>query len=405
MWSPWQPPDGARQPDFVASHHEPMALTRSHASHGNENAGLRGGVARGVVHLPFSVHVSGDPPMKPRLLAVFLLVASLANSARAQDDEERLKKRFLSECPDAIKAWQAQCSKVEGVIRQTSDDPGRKTTPRTESLFSFKCNLPEMVLTSISTDPNGQREEAVGGINKDYSFSLTKRGSASDFALRSLEPTSGSQRAARNSPANSIKPILWVPYAAMSLSPKFLAEPRFAVRRISTVTRDDRSLLRVEFDLPGGPLTDAQKKTASDPGRLEGYFLFSPDEKWVLYEYECRETRVGRRQGLYRGTVEYQGTANGFPIPRRAARQVLKLPGGDVLEAHTFDFLEFRFVDVPHSEFTVSAFGVPEAVSQPAKPANSGRSGYWLLALAAVTLAAAVFFKVAASRRVATSQP
>jgi hypothetical protein len=340
-----------------------------------------------------------SPPMKAMSIAIPVLFMLLVSLAGAQSNEDLLKKRFLSEYPEALKAWEARISKVEATVKYTEDDPRKKVTPHREVLSSFKCKLPDMmVLTTISNDAKGQREQAVSGSNKNYSFALIKRGEGTDLALTRLDAANGSDGAPSRSPMRSLSPQLWVPYAARTSNVSLLSNPLLDVRRVSTVTRNRRNLLKVEFDLPTELRSKVGSNTASESSGREGFFLVSPEEKWVLCEYEYARKK-GEPRLLYKGTVDYQGTVDGFPIPKRAARQTLKLPEGELVETYSYDFLDFRFADVPDKDFTLAAFGIPEEVTQTAKVARSRSVGYWLLAISLIALAAAVFFKMAASRR------
>jgi hypothetical protein len=344
--------------------------------------------------------------MKAVLLAVPVLFMLLVGPTLAQHNEDLLKKRFLSEYPQAIKAWEARISisNLEGAVKYTEDDTRKKLTPHREIPFSFKCKLPDMmILTSIENNANGQRKQLVNGSNKNYSFALMKLGDSKDFVIKSLEAANGPDRAPKRSGTKQLlRPFLWVPYASLFPHDSLLSnqrfDPRFVVRRVSTVAHTGRSLLRVEFDILKAPPSETRTEAASNTVRYEGFFLVSPEEKWVLYEYE-RRMKTGNPRFLYKGAVEYQGTLDGFPIVRHATHETLKLPQCDVVETHSFEFLDFRIAVLPDQDFTLASFGIPEAVAQPAKVARSRGLGYWLLALATAALAAAVFFKMAASRR------
>jgi hypothetical protein len=336
--------------------------------------------------------------MKTVLLAIPVLLLLIVSPARAQGNEDILKKRFRSEYPEALKALEARFSKVEGTVKFIEDDPRKKDTPHREVLYSFKCMLPDMaVLTSIENNTEGQRVHSVSGTNKNYSFVLKKLGTDADFAIKSLEVANGTD-APRNSVTRMLRPILRMPYATRISNVSLLSNPHFTVRGVSTQTRNGVSLLKVEFDFPIEPTSDTRRKGDRDYRGFEGFFLVSPEEKWVLYEFEYRE-KAGVPLFLNRGTVEYQGTSDGFPNPKRVTRQTLKLPERNVVETHSYDFLDFRLAEVPDREFTLAAFGIPEEAAHPSKVARSRGLGYWLLALALAALAAAVFFKMTASRR------
>lgn len=190
--------------------------------------------------------------------------------------------------------------------------------------------------------------------------------------------------------------FLRAPFAVPIAMKSLITLPRFSVREVSPVVRDGKQLLRVVFDAPADPPAEP-RKGAVVTGGIEGSLLVSPEEKWVLYAYECRSKND--KIFLYNGTVDYQGSSDGFPIPKRAAcRTVMKRPTGESVQTETYDFLEFRFADLPDKDFTLAAFGIPEQVLAPSKVARRGRLGYLFLGLAVVALAAALFFRIALSR-------
>jgi len=335
--------------------------------------------------------------MKIRFLVLSFFSVLLVGLARGQSNSDTLKKRFLSEYPEALKAWESRYASSEGTYRYTGDDPTNKAAPHREFVGTFKCKLPDMgILTSIrNTDERS--EQRVDGYNKKYSFSLKKVGDGGDFSVQSLQAVNGAELPPRSSPIRrTLRPILWVPYGIPFSTDRMVSNPRFVVQAVSPVSRNGKNMLKVEFDWPYDPNRTVPKK-ARDPGGYEGFFLVSPQEKWVLYEYECRE-KEGASRIVYKGTVDYQGSLDGFPIPRRATCQRLKLPGGELVETYSYDFLKFRFVDLPDQDFSLAAFGIPEQVTRPSKVARKGILGYWFLALALAALAAAVFFKMASSR-------
>jgi hypothetical protein len=194
-----------------------------------------------------------------------------------------------------------------------------------------------------------------------------------------------------------LRPYLWMPYANRFANDTLLSNPRFVIRDVSNFEFHGRDLLKVDFDFFKDPPSEERRKVVSDSKLFEGFFLVCPGQKWVLYEYEWR-AKTGDPQYVFKGDVEYQGTLDDFPIMKRVTRRRLRLPGREVAQTQTYDFLEFLFTDVPEQEFTLSAFGIPEAVSQPAEVTRSNRLGHWFLGLSVVALGAAVLSRFALSR-------
>jgi hypothetical protein len=342
--------------------------------------------------------------MKASSVVISLFAVLFVGPARGQSSDELLKKTVLSKYPEAFKAWEARYSTAQGTVIYKIEHTTRKDEP-SEALYSFKCKLPDMAVLSTVVHAPGAPEQQVFGWNRSYSFSLVKAAPGADFSIRSLlEATSEAGRPPKGSPARAIlTPILQFPYRIPFSPMPAVSRPRFVLRAVSPLRRGGKNLLKVEYDYPNDPTRNVPKN-ARDPGGTEGFFVVSPEEKWVVYEYESREKK-GVSRNVHKGTVQYEGTSDGFPIPKRVASQTIKLPGGEVVASGSYEFLEFRFGDVPDTEFTLSAFGLPEEVSRPSKVARTNGPGYWFLALALVAAATAVLFKIASSRVKRASTP
>src|SRR5579875_2880541 len=333
---PWPAPAG-----------EAVATLQS-ASHLSENRPPR----------PFSRR----PPMKFLSFVVSLIVILHAWAARAQNDEEGLKKRFLEEYPKALKAWEEKFFNAEGRVELTGHGKRRNAEVTSHIIYSFKCKLPNMAVLDSVIDSDGPATRSVQGYNRDYSFNLKKSSEAADFFVQSLKPANGEGRVARSSPLWN---FLWFPYACVFPNIHMISSPRFVVKAVSPLVRNGKSLLRIEFDDPWPHDPNASiPKNLTDVGGYDGYFVASPEEMWVLYEFECRQKK-GASRPLYKGTVDYEGTVDGFPIPRHVTRRTFKLPEGDLVGEYSYEFKYFRFSDHPESEFRLAAFGIPERVSKP----------------------------------------
>jgi hypothetical protein len=346
-----------------------------------------------MVHLNLIAQANpfGAGAMKANSLTASLLFVLLGDPASGQINRDLSKQSVLSEYRAAVEAWETRLSRADGVIRLTDGDPANKANPPRVVLYSFKCKLPDMASETETTESEGLSEQRVRGFNQEYRFSLRKKGGGREYSIDSLEA-----RGADHPPISMpMRAYLFAPCAVQVASMmRVVTHPHFSVRDITAVTRDGKTLLRIAFDCPTDPPT---KKGFIDSGGIEGSVLVSPEEKWALYEYECR-----RKKGipmLYTGTIDYQGSLDGFPVPKRLARQrVVKRPKGDEVETQAYDFLEFHHTSPRDEEFTLAAFGIPEDVTRPSGPGRKGVLGYWLVALALAALAAAVFLKIASSR-------
>jgi hypothetical protein len=341
--------------------------------------------------------------MKSALAVACLMLTPFGNcSARGQGNEEQLKKRFLAEYPQACKAWEELCSKAVGSLSHAYDYATKDGPRHTESVLSFECKLPDMARFETRPNKTGLSKVNVEAMNRRYSFVVTSNGDSKPFSLVSVKESHGSKTSPEGKGlplgVRQIRALLDIPYAFGRSGAFMLSGPTFVVRSVSPLVRDGKNLLKVEFDRPSPPNYVPRNNTRPPSGGFEGFLVVSPDEKWAVYEFECAE-KNGNPRILKTGRVEYEGVLDGFPVPKRAIQQTWRLPGREIRATYTSDFHDFRLADVPDRDFTLAAFGIPEdAATPPSAPPPSNRLGYWFLAFAVASLAAAVLFKVASSR-------
>jgi hypothetical protein len=340
--------------------------------------------------------------MKSAFAVTCLLLTLLLNrGARGQSNDEQMRKRFLAEYPQACKDWEDRCSNAVGSVNCVDDRTMKNGARHAEVVYSFECKWPDMARFETRQDEAGQSVGQTEVMNERYSFSLRKTADSKPYFLESVKQSGGPKKSPEGShqrvPLSALRTILALPFRTIMLGTEMVSSPNFVVRAISPLVRDGKNLLKIEFDRPNPP-NHVSPKNARDIGGFEGYFIVSPDERWVLYEFECAEKK-GSPRALNKGSLEYGRVLEGFPIPRRVTQQRLKMPAREVLSSTTYDFVDFHFADAPDRNFTLTAFGIGEdAATPPSAPARSHSVGYWFLALAFAALTAAVLFKFASSR-------
>jgi hypothetical protein len=223
--------------------------------------------------------------------ALSCLCLLLAAVQGGQSGTDPLKKKFLDEYPAAVNAWEARFARSEGTLTLTDDVPASKAAPHTQRVIAFKCKFPDMgVRTTIWTRGRGPGE-GVSGFNRQYAFLLERPGAGADFSVRSLEAIEGAEDPrARRAARNTMTGFLRSPYSVFVYTKPMVSSDRFVLRAVSPVSRQGKSLLRVEFDWPNPPEVKVPKGRG-DTGGYEGYFLTSPDERWVISEYESRQKK------------------------------------------------------------------------------------------------------------------
>ncbi len=317
--------------------------------------------------------------------------AFLVGVAWGQEGDGSLEKRFLSEFPLALQAWEKRMAVAEGKVRCVTDEMATGTAKHSDVTYSFKCKLPEMAVITSVADVKGRALYRAMGFNTEYSFSLKKAEDRNDYSVEALHHGPDRTAAYRR-----LGPLLEAPYLIRPSSMKMFSSPRFSVRSVRPVVRGDKNLLEIAFDLPADPQI-RPRKGAIDIGGYEGSFVVSPDEQWVIYGYECQPKKGILRR--FRGSISYRASSDGSPVPKTVLAQTLSMPENNVIRTDSYDFQDFGFSDrVKEKDFTLSAFGIPESVSQRPQRALSGGAAFWLFGLALLALAAAIAFKAASSR-------
>jgi hypothetical protein len=210
--------------------------------------------------------------------------------------------------------------------------------------------------------------------NERYAFLLEKPTEDSAYLIRDL---SSPERGETVEALRDLYAVHLGPYAAFSQRiAAILARPDTRLTDAVRVDRGDRSLVRIHFEF---------RLTPRDP-LCPAWILLSPDEGWILEEYEGMfGTKHDRPR---RGRVEYDVDRKGRRLPRRV-----------VFEHSTSCWVyEIERIDVGKpsdpEDFTLAAYGLPE----PAEPPSKMRIAYWLFAGAVVCLIGAIVARRSARR-------
>ena len=321
-----------------------------------------------------------------------LLVASLVVvPANASAQENSLKKMVLAEYPAALRELESRFARASGLVRAVREDKSRPDRRRKDSLYLFDSMRPRMARVRIqrpTPGPNGGTIK-VFCYSTDYSFLLQRGGEKREYYIMSLEKGANNSSHIKMSMYPLLDYYLDAPYV-MDGFPLITVfnDPKFSLVSVSPVIEKHKNMLRLVFNWP--LVTD---RLAG--GGYDGSLLVSPAEKWVLHEYEYRP-----KNGLAirKGVIDYGEVQVGFPVPKRVVTSVFDIHKKQLREVRTYDFEEFRFVDVPAQEFTLAAFGLPEGVVRPGKVARTSKAGYWFFGLAFVALGVSVAVKSASSR-------
>jgi hypothetical protein len=271
-----------------------------------------------------------------------------------------LKEQVPKAYPEALKALETRFSKAFGSVAGTQEDGvGTPTHIRIGALFTFASNGPDLArvtrrasATAMNNKTAIAPRETVFCYKKESSFWLVKEEGKTDFAIRSLAANEKEQSFIRNQMGPWLYQYLHAPFSLGGLPTTFLiADGGAAIGRVSSVRRNDRTYLKIEFDFKNGRNNRLRDQS--------GWALVAPDEKWVIHEYELKDG-----VSVYHGRVEYAQPQDGFPVLKRVVSTRAPL-GGQPTDLEIYEFKELHFGDVPESEFRLSSFGLADARPSP----------------------------------------
>lgn len=348
-----------------------------------------------------------------RTAAVLLLLEMCALALAphivwAQIDEE-LSRAFATEAPKAWIALKGDHSQVDaagelvGVIVTGSADSGKheRTTRSFEFLENADCL--RFVASKARGDvrlpvPEERRdwEKTAWGINRRYSFFLSYRGSSSQWVMESLlhdpSPEHAQNEALRRRLATDWGHYAWSPWQAWGLAfADVVRHPNFTLKGIQRVSANGKNYVVVEFGHNLSVDEDERRKAGAHLWILRGGKLtFWPDEHWALVE-----SKLEIEEGVpftERTIIEY-GEKLGDARVLRSVSRASVFSGGSFEGKLTFTRYVFR--DVPESEFTLSAFGLPDID----RPGESSWGRYLGAAIVVLLLLITVWLFVRLRRR------
>ncbi len=352
----------------------------------------------------------------PQSALILSLVVALGQAPAAVHPSP-LTDQTRSEYLRALGELEATFGTIRGSGRSTSVGVAGQPDQRISKSLVVFAKKPGMFRSSSShrlttrADKESQSPDLATFFNRTISISLERR---SDTGSYVIVDTAGSDDASRLVTSMGPRSVLACPYTLEGWRiSNVLTKPWYTITHVEEVLSGNTKLLKIHY-------LNSLKPGASAPGRLVmkeegGWLLVSPAEKWVLREAVSRlapgagQSLVGDRHL----SVEYDGTHDGVPIPRRyESKTVARLVGdkqestdskgrvarnGSVMSSFVFDFDEFRFDEAPDSDFTFAAFGLPD-LGKPKVLAARSSPMPWVFTIAGVALLLAILLRAYAAR-------
>jgi hypothetical protein len=321
-------------------------------------------------------------------IGCIVFIAIWSQAATAADWKERL----LNEAPSKWSALEQYYSKVIVSCREILETPpGGKPSPgRFQGTINRNTRkngeMIVCVIRQVGEYPKGQRYDKtrVRGLNSRYTFKLAKSDpNADSYILVDFQPaTDEDRRRARDNDMSDCDMI----FTVMNCRLADIINDSLYTINAQGMRRGEKELVQMEY---------ARQLDKLD--RINGAFpvekatiILDPELYWCVREYH-----VDNPNWILDGTLEYGDSIDGFPILRRSIQTEKSKTGfGDDLTTYEFDKIVHS--DIPESEFTLSAFGLPEIqVPGEQKPRTLW---LWLLAAAAGCLVLALLARRAARR-------
>ncbi len=299
------------------------------------------------------------------------------------------------------KSFERFSRSLQGVARRTVVRNGKEE----RSHFLFKQN--QNCVRRCDIDEQKSTEECQF-TNAHYA-AIVRRNAADRGGFVLLHFTDDPQS---GFPGMAIKPTDWVlpaiaPHFCFGRTPlsKFVVDPYVRIQKVSRISENSRELIRIDFNAS----SDIPK--VGGKGEETGWVILDPSRCFCVVRRKASGKLAIKdgRNSITDHEFEYETVAHpsGFPLVKRVtAHEVFDFAfkGKKTKETlHTTIDYEWEVNDtVPDSEFTLTAFGLPEPGSEPVK--KSIPLYVWILVAAGVCAALALGFRYLAHRR-ARTQP
>jgi hypothetical protein len=284
---------------------------------------------------------------------ILMCVSALRQVARAND--AALLARMHEEAP---KAW-AELVKLADHLDMEAHVTWSQRHRKVETLNRVKISG-DNKLTSVTTTkvPDGDNLERAGEArvtaeNSKYGFHIEKREEGKPWMVDFVgQPANVSEKIENGGVRSAIQ---FTTKVGDLYLPDVLAKPTFKINSIEKRTGAAGELVAVTFE----NREPASQRSPEGRTIKDGSFVLNPQRHWAVEEYQVRvEMRDGRIEYWTKKTVfrdEPSGSAD--PLTSRTTY------GPDPMSVNYYDdwnFDKFNHNHVPESEFTLSAFGLPE---------------------------------------------
>jgi hypothetical protein len=271
------------------------------------------------------------------------------------DSPADLRSQFLKEAPPAWKGYRALAEQLQGTVSTKVERKGKVTFDmKNEYKQNPRCR---MIVSHLLNSE--KREEAAFAVNPQYSFALKRTPSGVPWVMQSLRlQVDGLDTRVAIEIPDSKKLLATLTHPYLRDLADLVDQPSFKVLRAAPVQSRGMNLVQIDFDNTHQMKLDPKAFFPIQSGTL----VLDPDRSWVLWSCEMLAKHP---DGDVRIRVENEiaNPTSNPPIPVRSTewRDMAVAKQGQVLEVRSRHFdLTFPTHLPPDSDFTLTAFGLPE---------------------------------------------
>jgi len=298
------------------------------------------------------------------LLVAGTLMAAMAqhclggSSAKAEQAAD-LKQRFLREAPLKWEAYREYAMRLQGVKTVTTYDSTQTSGRFRERLVSQAKHRGPWSLSIFEESGDSLAQGVPAGlarvVNSRYGFVLTRKQPADPWVLTELDTNISDNRSIE--PSERKEAVLYTFCLHLVVERRLISDmikdPEFKLGSLTTVLRDSREFVRVEF-------SHRPPRSRDEAPNLTGWLLLDPGSYWVIKEGEF-EAQYPASTGTITLVNQYVDNNQGIPIPiQRVGYARYSGFGGMRVETSVSKCAFYEDANLPESEFTLSAFGLPE---------------------------------------------
>jgi hypothetical protein len=214
----------------------------------------------------------------------------------------------------------------------------------------------------------------VYGRNDRYGFEIARSKQTDPWVIHAIDREPGGASALGDESYGSFLREPWCVFAVPMRA--IVEDPTFTIKRIDSVGRNGQALVEMEF-----AIQSSNQGVADLSILIGGTVAFSPKQSWAIQEYQVRFLRRQSHQNTGKSVVvKIRYTDADSEVPKLKTVDYSLVGSGTPYASWKIEFLKFGVCDAPASDFTLTAYGLPE----PGEISGRRNYGLWLTSVALV---------------------